>query len=318
MRVLVLGAGAVGQVYGYHLQRGGVDLTFYVKEKYADDLRDGVTLYPLKSKKKRVPVSFSEYDVLTSPEAVREAGPWDQLWLCISATAIRGDWLQPMLDAVGDAVVVSLLPGLEDRGYLLERIPEPRLVNGVITFNSYQAPLAGTDEEVPEPGIAFYHPPLTKNPFSGPPEAVDAIVSALKKGGCPAKAHENAPFFGAIPSAIMMPHLVGLEASDWKLKKLSKSPILKTASLASRQAIQVACHHHNAKPPFLRRLVRPWIMKVVLWAAPKTVPYDFQAFMQYHFTKVRDQTQLMMRTYIEQGQAAGLETSELQALLDAV
>ena len=47
MKVLVVGAGAVGQVYGWHLKRGGVDLTFYVKEKYRAEVEAGLTVYPL-------------------------------------------------------------------------------------------------------------------------------------------------------------------------------------------------------------------------------------------------------------------------------
>jgi ketopantoate reductase len=33
MRALVVGAGAVGQVYGHHLARGGADVAFYVRPK---------------------------------------------------------------------------------------------------------------------------------------------------------------------------------------------------------------------------------------------------------------------------------------------
>ena len=33
MKILVVGAGSVGQVYGYHLSLGGAEITFYVKDK---------------------------------------------------------------------------------------------------------------------------------------------------------------------------------------------------------------------------------------------------------------------------------------------
>ena len=35
MRALIVGAGAVGQVYGLHLQRGGAEVGFFVKERQA-------------------------------------------------------------------------------------------------------------------------------------------------------------------------------------------------------------------------------------------------------------------------------------------
>ena len=36
---IVGGTGAVGSVYAYHLQKGGADVTLYVREKYAEALK---------------------------------------------------------------------------------------------------------------------------------------------------------------------------------------------------------------------------------------------------------------------------------------
>ncbi|HTJ46743.1 MAG TPA: 2-dehydropantoate 2-reductase N-terminal domain-containing protein, partial [Kofleriaceae bacterium] len=60
MRVLVVGAGAVGQVYARHAQQGGADVTFFVREKYRDEVARGLDLYPLNKRKKppMAPVRF--------------------------------------------------------------------------------------------------------------------------------------------------------------------------------------------------------------------------------------------------------------------
>ena len=47
MNVLIVGAGAVGQVYGYHLAKGGADVSFYIREQYAAELDRGFELYQL-------------------------------------------------------------------------------------------------------------------------------------------------------------------------------------------------------------------------------------------------------------------------------
>ena len=47
LRVLVVGAGAVGQVFALHLARGGADVAFLVKPKYAEECGRGFTLYRL-------------------------------------------------------------------------------------------------------------------------------------------------------------------------------------------------------------------------------------------------------------------------------
>lgn len=46
MKILVVGAGAVGQVYGYYFQRGGCEVTFFVRDKYRSEMEQGLTLFP--------------------------------------------------------------------------------------------------------------------------------------------------------------------------------------------------------------------------------------------------------------------------------
>ena len=46
-RVLMLGAGAVGMTYGYHLEQGGASVTYFVKPKYQESVLEETLLYPL-------------------------------------------------------------------------------------------------------------------------------------------------------------------------------------------------------------------------------------------------------------------------------
>ena len=41
LRVLLVGAGAVGQVYGYHLQKGGAQVAFFVRPKHRAEAEGG-------------------------------------------------------------------------------------------------------------------------------------------------------------------------------------------------------------------------------------------------------------------------------------
>src|SRR5687768_9790918 len=149
MKVLLVGAGAVGQVYGYFLKQGGASVAFHVKEKHAEEARRGYSLYPLNRRKaRRSPVKFDGFEVLTSLDDVK-ARTWDQVYLCMSSTGLRGEWTAPFLRSIGDATVVFLQPGLDDREYLGQWVPEDRLVQGSIPIVSYHAPLPG--EKVPEP-----------------------------------------------------------------------------------------------------------------------------------------------------------------------
>ena len=170
MRVLLVGAGAVGQVYGYYLQKAGWDVSFLVKEKYAMSMRKGLTLYPLNRPSPWEPRNFHGYGTLFEPSEVRK-NRWDQVWFCVSSTALDGEWLEPLLAAIGDATLVSLQPGMEDQRRLADRVGADRLVSGLIGFLSYQAPIAR--EPVERVGMAVYFPlwsprflEVRKNPFA--------------------------------------------------------------------------------------------------------------------------------------------------------
>ena len=63
LRLLIVGAGAVGQVYGYHLQRGGASVAFLVRPAYAEACRGGLTLYPRAGH--AGPIAFTDFDVLS-------------------------------------------------------------------------------------------------------------------------------------------------------------------------------------------------------------------------------------------------------------
>lgn len=298
MKVLLFGAGAVGQVYGDHLQRGGAEVSFFVREKYAEECREGFTLYPLNRGRQPAPVDFKARSILSSYDEVA-AETWDQVWICTSSTAIRAGWLDEFLAVCGEASIVALQPGLVDRAFYLERLPASRLVSGVIAFIAFQTPLPGRTR--PRPGIAVYHPPFSASPFSGPKEALGSIVKILRAGGCPAKTHPAVDRWSAVPSAIMMPHLVALEACDWSFTKLTRSPLFALAGRASRQALGVVAKHQERRPILRRHLVRPTTMRLVTGLGPWLMPFDLELYLKYHFTKVGDQTRAMMQRYVDIG-----------------
>lgn len=312
MKVLIVGAGAVGLVYGRHLQIGGADVSFYVKEKYVEPCRAGFDMHVLNASG-RGSYRFEGAGVLTTPEEVA-AETWDQVWICVSATALRRPWLEPFLKAIGNATLVPLQPGLDDRAFLATMIPDDRIVQGMISMVSYQSPLPGEERAA---GVAYWFPPLSPSPFSGPnAERAKAVVEALKAGKCPAKVHANASLEAARGSAILMPHLAALELEGWSLKGLRKGERIAGATGSSKEALAVvAAYTETPIPGLMSCLVRPCLMRFVLGIAPSAVPFPLEVYLKYHFTKVGDQTRFMIETYIETGKKHGLESPNLTALL---
>ena len=314
MNILLVGAGAVGQAYGWHLQRGGASVSFMVHDKYAAACRAGLTLYPLNRPKatRWQPVPFAGFGVLTRPDSVATA-TWDQVWLCISSPALRGPWLDELLATIGTATLVFLQPGLRDRDAILERWPAERLVQGLITLLSYQAPLPG--EHVPHPGVAYFFPPLSATPFTGPPAQTQAVVDALRAGGCRAKVRPHVRQQAALGSAVLMPHVVALETAGWSVQALRKSPLLTLAARASHEAMRIAATYTGFPPPAARHVVHPLLTRLALGLAPHLLPFDLEAYLRYHFTKVSAQTRAAMAVYLALGTELGLPSTHLERLL---
>ena len=128
MRVVIVGAGAVGQTYGFMLAASGAQVTFLVRPRYVDAMKDGVWVYP----EAKGPVRWTDYDLTTEPI------PCDQVWFCVSSTALP----HCPLDWPG-ALGVFLQPGLHDRELMRQHFSEHR----DLTFDLFhQSPLwAGED-----------------------------------------------------------------------------------------------------------------------------------------------------------------------------
>lgn len=318
MRVLMVGAGAVGLAYGWYLQRGGAQVTYLVKPKYADELRAGANLYFPKRRGVREPVPFKGFEVVGDDAAVA-AGTWDAVWLCMSSPAMRSAWLDPFLAALGRSpggdrtTLVSLQPGLEDLEHLAARFPRERIVTGLITLIAYQTPLP---EEAPHPpGVAVVIPPLTRFPVRGEAARARAIADSVTRGGWKSKVLGPLEDKGGdVAGAVLLTHIVALEGAGWRFAPLFRSPLRKLACEASREGMVIVAASKGRTPPFARHFVRPWLMGLFLRLARWRLPFDFEIYLEYHFTKVREQTLEGLAHTIALGDQLGRPTEALTDL----
>lgn len=312
-RVLMVGAGAVGQVFGKYLQAAGCELAFLVKEKYAEEARRGYTLYELGVLERDYePVTFSGFGVHTSMEEV--AGrKWDQVWLSVSSTALRaGSWVSELARATGEATWVMLQPALDDRDWLLQWVPPERLVSGMIPFLSIHVPMKPGDP-VPRPGTAYWMPPLSRGLFSGPPERLQQVVRTLRAGRYPAARTGDVAHAAAIPTAVLTVFVEALEAAGWSFERFLQRDSLERTVQAAREAVQVAAWRTQGNASSVLPMLRPALFKLLLPLAARLCPLDLETYLKLHFTKVGEQTRMMMRAYVDLGRSAGLPIEHLRA-----
>jgi 2-dehydropantoate 2-reductase len=312
---LVVGAGCVGQVFGRALQRGGCELHFYVRERILESLRGGVVVYPLNSRRDRTGEPLQGYGLLSSPEQAA-ATAFDEVWLCVSSPALQGEWLGALAEATPGAVWVLLQPGIDDRALLLRHVPEARLVQGLIPFMSWMAPLPG--EQVRVPGVMFYQPPLTPAPFSGPKEAVNTIVSTLRRGGQPARAAANVDLETALGSSLLLPIVGALELHGWSFSRLRGEGGTAAAATCARATVAIAARIHGQAPPPWLGLVRGPALWLATLIAPVALPLDLERFFERHFRKVGDQTRGSLQALVERGQGFGMEVGPIAAMVKSL
>lgn len=310
MNILLVGAGAVGQVYGRHLARAGHRITFFVKEKHAPALAEGLPLHRLGHLREQHEV-WRDFAVVSSVQAVA-ASTWDQVWLCMASDALRSELSQQVLAAVGSATVVCLQPGPEDMALVRERLPvTATLVQGLITFISYQSPLP--DREGPE-GIAYFVSPLAPGLFSGPHQAVQAVIAGLQAGGMAAREVTDLEGASAGSEAVLQPLVAALEQHEWRLTGFSASAELALGREAGREALDILARDRGAKVALQKMLLTPLANRLLLLLAPKVLPLELEPYLHYHFTKVGQQTRDLLDSYIRLGERHGMATDHLRRL----
>lgn len=314
--VLVVGAGAVGQVFALHLQRGGARVTFFVRERHRAEVARGFDLVRLRAFGRHARARLDGCDAVTTAEEIAH-GRYDQVFLALPSTGLRGPWLREFVRALGDASLVATVASPDDREAVLAAGADPaRLVDGLLSLVSYHAPLQG---EGGPPGTRYWFPPGGPCLFSGPTVRTDAVVASLSRGGLPARRVDDVPRRLALPTAALMPQLLALEAAGWSLDALVQPPWAEQGARAAREAIAIA-ETHAGPPPFGLRLVatRPWLLRVVLRLAGHLVPFPLQPYLRAHFTKVAAQTRLLVEATARRGASVGLPVEALMALLGAV
>lgn len=314
MNVAIVGAGALGQPFGYHLSEGGADVTYVVKPKHLEECQGGFRLHRYRIFGGPRSVQFDDFQLETSYERVAEKD-WDQVWLCISSTALSGEWLPEFLEAIGDTTLVSIQPGLEDRAFLEERYPAERIVSGRVSMIAWNTPLAG--EELPANDVAYFIPPAQPITFGVAMERAREVADLLSAGGCPAGVHDEILSYTAFSSAVLETAVAGIELAGWSLREFRRGKWSRIAADAGAEALEIVGRKYDKKPPLSLRLgTKPLTIKMGLPFATAATPFDLEAYLEEHFTKVGDQTREELAEFVAAGEQQGLAVESLSLLLD--
>lgn len=313
--ILMIGAGAVGQAYGYQLAEAGHQVTYLIKEKYRTSLEQGAYLYQLhKDKSLQRPLHYTNF-ALTSDWSTLNETQWDQIYLCVSSSALASIPFHQLKQAVTtNTTLVVLQPGPKDMARVTQHIAPDQVVQGTITLISYKVPL--NDEVVVQPGTAYWLPPLAPVPFAGAHDRVRDIVITFKQAQIPARVAPSLEKDALYATAAFLTFIAALETADWQFDVLINSRSRRRAlTTATKQAIAALHLETDISPPLWHRLINPVTLRMLLTVAPKVTPFDLEAFFRVHFTKVHHQTQEILQTYLAMAEKQHIDAMELAQLV---
>lgn len=313
MRVLIVGAGSVGQVYGYHLAQGGAEVRYLVKPRHLERLQGGMTLYPWNRRDRTSPIRWTGHTLATSLEEGLEGGV-DVVVTATSTTAMmNGDWFPRLVDASGDASVLILQPGPAIPAYVSQHVGADRVVWGLISVMAWPAPLPGQD--LPEPGQAWWFPWGGHLGFSGPSERTGPIVEVMKRGGAPATARDDIHTDQAFAAPVLSFVVTPLEISGWSMRALcGNRELLTLAHRAMQVSWQAAEKKTGERTPLGMRLLGPGRIAFVLRYLLPLAPVHMETFFRVHYTKIAEQTPVVLQQRIDAIQALGVDPGPVREL----
>ncbi|PKM22567.1 MAG: hypothetical protein CVV10_03645 [Gammaproteobacteria bacterium HGW-Gammaproteobacteria-14] len=275
-RILIIGSGAVGAAFGHHLVQAGCQVNYLVRSRKSSN-----SVMPRELHRYRFP-----------------------------SDALDSDWLKKQLSVFdSDTPLISWTPDFGDHARLAAIYPGP-VQHGLIGLISFHTPLPGTSQ--PGDGFGYLLPP--RSAVLDNSRAGQQAAALLRAGGMPSASIDHLDWFGARATALNINAIAALEICDWSLREVRRSVHLQTACAAAREAIIISAAYLNRDAGLAAQLPRPLLLKTLTALAPKVMPFPLETYLKYHFSKVGEQTRMMLDNWIREGTSRSLPVGALSEL----
>jgi hypothetical protein len=322
MKVLMVGCGAVGQVFGLFLQKAGVELGLYDLPATADRLKQalnhgGMPLFQISRSRGQDPSAhhLENYQVLMDFGGCQRFKP-DQIWFTTPSPVYHSEWFREFLQNMPSGRVVCFAPEGARSEFYPESVDKDRLVFGGITFMAWQGDLEGSGGR-PE-GVNFWLSPLAI-PLTGTEKACVEVGQLMKRAGLRADIQRQASPMQASVTAVMTAFVAGMELSGWSFVAFRKSPWLNRAAAGSREAV---LSQLSGASIFAKTLLGILSSSAALFLAtfflPLLFPFDLEKYLKFHYLKTRDQTLTLLDVFATDGKRRGLPVENIRILLQGL
>ncbi|WP_438853121.1 ketopantoate reductase family protein [Brevundimonas nasdae] len=324
-KILIVGAGAMGVVTGYHLDLAGAAVTFLVRPHRLPALQRPQVLYSYDDGGLK---TFSAYGCITTADALAY-GCFDYMLLTLDGVALRNPEGVSLIKAIGAAaldtptkvIIGAIGIGLKPWFMRLSGLAEDQVFNGAMSIMAYP----------PASVLLPLHPPTNAAHLA---QADLAYVHSGEKGfivedsaaeaahrfseiynRCGVSTCEVRPaaaFATSIPA--LFPVFAASDLMGWpQAEELGADPELWALTTEAVREIQDLGGHGQGVTTG-QSLIEMW----KTWQAA-TLPMDLQAFNRFHHGgKVNAQDQQLLLDCVAAGQAIGQPMKALQMLVERI
>jgi hypothetical protein len=324
---LIVGAGDLGVVMGYHLHLAGAEVTFLVRENRLAALSLPQNLYCYDDGQLK---RFSCYRTVTALDELAQTR-FDFVLMTLDGAACRSAEGTQLIAGIAnvirgsEAVIIICGVGVRDHYLATTGLPESRILEGTLASLAYQVDRVALPLHPPtdaallaQAAFAYHHFKNTPGFMlaAKPRVAADAFVALYNKSGA-SKAITMRPEVYAIVSSAFFPMTAICDLAGWPAaNELSANKaLMRLGSGAMRDMISLPEHGWVGwvSAPLLQTPVLHWLLNKMYEAS---LPLDFHAFNRFHHgAKVRAQDLQVMQNCLASGRAQGRKMAALGELV---
>lgn len=298
--VLVVGAGAVGQVFAARFKACGARVELLVRAAHADSAAQVHTLTTLRTARSPLRQRWQADRVHVDSSSLTTA--FDLVIVTVPSSALSSSWLQPLCARTGNALVLALQPDLADHAvYVDASLPRARLVGGQTAFVAF----------ADDASVSWWAPPGAALTVGGP--SARQAQALLHAAGWRVRAAPDFDRLVAVTTAIVTTWTAALAATDFSFARL-RGRTLQQAATATAEALQVISCDHGPTPLPFQLATSSVLARVALWLAPHVVPFALERYVATHFTKVAAQQRLLVERLVSQAARHQIDVPALLAL----
>ncbi|MDQ0840130.1 ketopantoate reductase family protein [Sphingomonas faeni] len=317
-RVLIVGAGSMGLMTGYHLSLANAEISFLIRPHRRAELDREQILYSYADGALK---RFGGYSLLTDPAEMADR-EYDFIVVTLDGTALRSEVGTRLVETLGEAarhtaagiVLGSVGLGLRPWFLRVSGLPEDRVANGVLGTLSYstkavQLPLhAPTDANLLSKADMGY---AQRDEYGftvddSAPEVATGFARLHDASGVSACAIKPAAKFSA-EIAPVFAFFAGFELMGWPAAaRVRDYPELWALTVRAVKEIQGLGIHGEAGRQAQAATTEDGLADALAVWEQDMLPLDFQGFNRFHHGgKVSLQDRQILRDCIVAGEAEG-------------